>query len=106
MPKRRSREKEAFWRLALEAHRQSGLSVRKFCSREGFSTASSYAWKRTLRERDAGGPAAPAEQAELTPVEIVASVGSSAGNAQGLTSPLEVITPSGYAEGRHQVGTK
>ena len=84
---RRSFEKESFWRLVLEEHGRSGLSVREFCSREGLSVASFYGWKRTLRSRDAN--AAPVE---LVPVEVVDSIGSSTESAP----PLEVTTPSGY----------
>lgn len=94
---RRSAEKEAFWRLALAEHRQSGLPVRDFCSREGLSTATFYAWKRTLRVRDVEASRAPQDdQAELIPVEVVASLGDSPGGAQACAPPLEVVTPSGY----------
>ena len=41
-------EKEQFWRLVLEEHQKSGLSVREFCRVESISEPSFYSWRRTL----------------------------------------------------------
>jgi transposase-like protein len=45
-------EKEQFWRLVLEEHQKSGLSVREFCRAESISEPSFYAWRRTLAKSD------------------------------------------------------
>ncbi len=52
MAKRRSEEREAFWREQVRTHAASGLSVRRFCEANGLSEASFYAWRRTLQQRD------------------------------------------------------
>ena len=39
---------EHAWRQRLRRQTSSGLSIRSFCSREGVSTVSFYAWKRRL----------------------------------------------------------
>lgn len=43
------RQDAAGWRGVLTRFGQSGLSVRAFCQREGFSTASFYRWQSLLR---------------------------------------------------------
>jgi transposase-like protein len=50
---KRDAEREAFWRRALARQRESGLTVRAFCRREGVSEPSFYAWRRVVCERDA-----------------------------------------------------
>jgi hypothetical protein len=54
--RRRSGEREAFWQAAVSRHQVSTQSVRAFCQRERLSEASFYAWRRTLRERQAAAP--------------------------------------------------
>ena len=39
----RDADKEAFWRLALSEQRDSGLSVRAFCAREGLTQSTKCA---------------------------------------------------------------
>jgi len=55
----RDHEKEAFWRLAVEEQSASGLSIRQFCQHEDLGEASFYAWRRTLRQRDAQSASDP-----------------------------------------------
>jgi len=93
---RRTAEKEAFWRLAVEEHRRSGLSVRAFCEREGLSSASLYAWRRELRQRDAERSVPSADSVDLIPVEVVESVGSSSSRETCSAAPLELVTPGGF----------
>lgn len=45
--------REQAWRRLLAKHGKSGLSVRAFCRREKLSEPSFYAWRGTIRERDA-----------------------------------------------------
>lgn len=95
---KRSAEQESFWRLVLEEHQGSGLSVRVFCKREGISEPSFYAWRRAIQQRD--GEAAVAgegEQPALIPVDVVEVVGDSL--SRGDSAPrfaLEVVTPRGF----------
>ena len=89
--KNRSAEKESYWRLALEEFRDSGLSVRAFCAREGLAEASFYTWRRTLRTRDTARPSAAAE---LVPVEVIEA--NDRGDDRGSASCLmEVAMPGG-----------
>lgn len=71
----------AYWRGVIERQSGSGDSIADFCSAEGVSTASFYAWRKRLRDerRDVrdGRP-------ELVPVTVAASL-----------TCLEVVLPSG-----------
>jgi transposase-like protein len=40
------------WRERIERQAASGLGVRAFCQREGFSDTNFHAWRRELRLRD------------------------------------------------------
>lgn len=55
----KNRDRAAFWRGVLRRHARSGMSVRAFCGREQVSEPSFYAWRRTLRERDAAENSLP-----------------------------------------------
>jgi hypothetical protein len=74
MAKRRSEEREAWWRTQVERQRRSGLSVRNFCEAGNLSEASFYAWRRRLPNR-----AAAARQPEFLPLMISAAAPASAG---------------------------
>jgi hypothetical protein len=50
---------EHTWRLRLRRQAASGLSIREFCSREGVSSASFYAWRRRLAAPAATTPPDP-----------------------------------------------
>jgi len=51
--RRRDEGKEAFWRGVLDRQAQSELSVRAFCRRERLTESAFYAWRQTIRDRDA-----------------------------------------------------
>ena len=55
MPQGKPRDprKEQHWRELIERWQHSGLSVRAFCQRHRLAVPSFYAWRRTLRQRDA-----------------------------------------------------
>ncbi len=40
-----------FWRLVIESHANSGLSVSKFCENEGISPSSFYQWRKKLEQK-------------------------------------------------------
>jgi len=44
--------KESSYRRLIEEQEQSGLSIRDFCSNQGFAPATFYNWKKKLREKD------------------------------------------------------
>jgi transposase-like protein len=50
--RRRNEVKERFWRRTVAEHQRSGLTIREFCARRGFSEPSFYAWRRELAQRD------------------------------------------------------
>lgn len=43
--------KERFWREAVRRQRKSGLTIRAFCRREGFSEHGFHWWRRELERR-------------------------------------------------------
>lgn len=72
MAKRRSGEREVYWREQVQRHAASGLSVRQFCQENGLSEPSFYAWRRTLAERHQPAPAS-----EFLPVMLAPHIASS-----------------------------
>ncbi|MEM6468063.1 MAG: transposase [Planctomycetota bacterium] len=87
----RSAEKEAFWRMAMEEHRHSGLTIKEFCKQQGISEPSFYAWRRELKKRDAQ------EQTpgEFVSVNLVDKQDDLAGKSSSVM--LRIATPSGFA---------
>lgn len=65
--KRRSAEKEAFWRGAVERLLASGLTVRAFCQRERLVETSFHYWRRELKRRDGEAIAGHASAPGVTP---------------------------------------
>jgi transposase len=77
--KPRDRRKEQQWRQWIDLWRRSGLSVQAFCDRHGLAAPSFYAWRRTLRQRDA---------AAFVPVRLLGDVPPAAAS-------LEVVLAGG-----------
>ena len=80
--RRRSSQREQFWREAVAEWEKSGQSVRAFCSRRGLQEASFYGWHRTLRVRDRQRSAAR-RGPRLVPLRVVPD------------AVLEVVLPMG-----------
>ena len=40
-----------FWRLVIESQAASGLSVNRFCEKEGISPSSFYQWRKKLEQK-------------------------------------------------------
>jgi len=59
MPRPKDLSLEHTWRLRLRRQAASGLSISAFCAREGFSSASFYAWRRRLAATPAVRPDTP-----------------------------------------------
>jgi transposase-like protein len=91
---RRRSDRERYWRGVLQRQGESGLSVADYCRQESVSAPSLYAWRRKLRERDAGaqrvdpqdGEAIP--RAQLLPVRI---------EAETTSAPVRIFLPQGVS---------
>ena len=46
--KTRNTDQQQFWRMAIDAHRESDLSVAAFCRKEGISEPAFYYWRKKL----------------------------------------------------------
>ena len=57
------------WEQRISRQRRSQLSIAEFCSQEGVSPASFYAWRRRLR----GADATERQSALFVPVELPAA---------------------------------
>jgi hypothetical protein len=69
--RKRDEAKAAHWRGHVAAQDSSGLSVRAYCAEQGLREPAFYAWKRTLRERDAADVAAGPESGRAAFAEVV-----------------------------------
>ena len=47
----RDLKKELYWRDMLAQHRQSGLTIRDFCRKQGLTESLFYAWRREVKHR-------------------------------------------------------
>lgn len=96
---RRSTEKREFWTLVLQEYRESGLSVRAFCEREGLAEPSFYAWRKRLSPTTAtDGKTATHDEVQgemLVPVRIVDEDRVAASQAES-SARMEISTPTGY----------
>lgn len=84
------RDKEAWWRQALERFPRSGLSIRDYCERLGVAEQSFYRWRRLLGERDQQA----ADTAAAVPLFVPVTV-----EPEPEGSVLEVVLPSGVRLG-------
>jgi transposase len=76
------------WRQRIARQRRSQSSIAEFCSAEGVSANSFYAWRRRLREGDAAGP----RSGLFVPIELPSS-GTPAGVRIELPGGAVVILP-------------
>ena len=75
------RRPESFWRDAVEQWEGSGLSIARYCRREGLALSTFTLWKRRL---------ASDGRSSLIPVEVVI-------DDQGMSNvPFEVVLRSGH----------
>jgi hypothetical protein len=79
--------------VLLERHRESGLSVKSFCSNEGLAPSTFFYWQKKLRKEDTGERFIPL---------FVRTPGSVACPASGQrpapstdNTPLEITYPNG-----------
>ncbi len=100
--RKRSREKEEFWRWVLSEFESSGQTVRQFCQAQGLSEPSFYSWRREIARRDAKSAASSeskTELASLVPITLVDTADPDPANAltpsDSSRASIEVLTPSG-----------
>jgi transposase-like protein len=94
--RRRSFEKELYWREILDRHRESGLGVRRFCRESTISEQAFFRWRRLLAKRVAlADPDLPGHR--LVPVSIVPNSAPEL-SPVALAGPgqVEVTTPAGF----------
>jgi hypothetical protein len=106
MPAKRGRRcdpvKEMRWRGILKQQRDSGLSVRAFCRREGLKDFNLFRWRRELSRRDreansaipdrsAGESPAPPASPVFLPVRVIDDRGERARPVM----PIEILLPDG-----------
>jgi hypothetical protein len=95
--RRRSEEKEQFWRQMVDGHAGSGLSVWRYCSDRGVSEQSFFAWRKELARRDAAARQKRARSAATnqSPAPIrFAQLQIAAGELVG-GACLEIVLPTG-----------
>ena len=95
--RRRSEEKEQFWRQIVDGQAGSGLSVRRYCSDRGVSEQSFFAWRTDLARRDgaarqkrANSAATNHSPAPSRVAQLQIASGELAGGAC-----LEIVLPTG-----------
>jgi transposase-like protein len=81
--KPRDAAKERYWRRVVRHWRHSKLSVRAFCRQQGLQESNFYAWRRTLRQRDA-------LDAAFVPVQVVAEP-----HGHGRSPAVELVLANG-----------
>lgn len=111
-----SAEKRSYWRGVLRRQRESGLSVRQFCTDEGLCYASFYRWKRKIAAKGSRRVCSSEEDGKRRP-RAGAGSGRNGGKrrrasraakgngcaaafipvrVQAAGSPLEVVHPRGH----------
>ena len=100
------RRGEAFWRRALMAHGQSGLSQTEFCRRNALAPSTFHYWRRRLRQSSsettpAASPAAAFAELKVRPELCEPGARTEAAEAFELSFPngLQLKIPLGV-EGR------
>ena len=73
-----------FWRQVVVRQRASGLSIHRFCMKEGLATATFFVWKRRLSQEAGGGGSA----VNFAPVRVVTE-----GACEGVAGTIEILLP-------------
>ena len=94
--------KEILWRGILQQQRDSGLSVRAFCHREGLKTFNFFRWRRELsrrdRQRNSAIPNRSAGESTTTPASPVflpVRVIDDRRERARTVMPIEILLPDG-----------
>jgi transposase-like protein len=85
--------RRAFWQLAIQRQQKSGLSIARFCQREGLQPVTFYGWRRKLQQQALKAPRGHADDGRqakesplLVPVRLLQDRESAA---------VEVVSPRG-----------
>jgi hypothetical protein len=92
--RQRDAAKERFWRRVLEQWRDSGATIRGYCTRHRLSETSFHAWRRELARRDRQPQAEPSPRASFVPLHVVADPVADRSVAEA-TSAIEIVLPRG-----------
>ena len=84
MQKQSAVSRHKFWREVLVRQRASGLSIQRFCMKEGLAAATFFAWQRRLRQAPSGVAAV-----NFAPVRIVPETAAALA-----TGTIEILLPS------------
>ena len=93
-------DQEQFWRMAIETWQAGGLSVRQFCTNEGLSEPSFYAWRKKLAggsvqdEKDKPKPSAFIEVAIPRSNSVVMELLMISGNTLRIPAGVDTATLS------------
>ena len=96
MARKQSPEKARYWQKIFQRQASSGLSVRRFCSGEGISQPSFYAWRKRLRERSDDDVRSPGRL----------PCGEEASNSPQLFVPLKLVDAAATLEIVHPLGCR
>lgn len=94
MARKKNCEAEARWREILKRQAGCGLSVRQFCTEEGISEPSFYAWRKKLRTRNGNSKG-------MGPIHAHRE---EAADNSGLFLPLTLLPAAGTLEIVHPLG--
>jgi hypothetical protein len=96
MSRRRTKDRESYWRGVIAGQQASGLSIAAFCREEDVSPPSFYAWRRRLAKQPTPlHPAAKQPTPQFVPVSLPATA---AEFELRLPNGVSVVVPGGFAE--------
>ena len=93
--KKRSAEKEEFWRLVLREFEASGMTVREFCRREGIAVPSFYGWRRKIAQRDGAQKIVNQGLVPVSVVDVDGATEQAPAHGSGGGGRIDIVTPSG-----------
>ena len=96
--KRRTANREKFWRQVLKRRAGSGMTIEDFCAREGLKATTYHYWQRVIRRRDDQLQSRTADRAEMRPeldkVAALAAVQLVDDERHG--GAVEIVAKNGY----------
>ncbi len=95
LSKKRSIDREAFWRSVFEEFSASGLSIRGFCKQRGVSEPSFFQWRKKLQVNRIRRDENECKNGALIPVSVVDSVDGNI-SENGICPIIEIATPNGF----------
>ena len=101
MGRPRDAVQERYWRRLIRRHATSGLSVRRFCVREGIAESRFHCWRRKLRQRDVQESQPVEKKPAISPKPDRAAAGNGSPFLpvqfpMAVALPIEVVHPRGH----------